>query len=169
MSFRIGWYTTVCKTKGGEGLIIFFGFGFDSTRMLKKGGKDMVQKIFFCAIVLLSLMVFLPPVNSYSKDNIVVGTTISTTGSFTFASSQGFKGLQVWVDDVNKRGGIFVNEFNKKLPIKLVYYDDRSDKETVVRLYEKLVTDDKADICFAPFGSTLTGAAAAITENMAKC
>jgi branched-chain amino acid transport system substrate-binding protein len=126
----------------------------------------MVQKkVFFWAMVLFVLTVALPPVDSYSKDNIVVGTTISTTGSFTFASSQGVKGLQVWVDDVNKRGGIFVKEFNKKLPIKLVYYDDRSDKETVVKLYEKLVTEDKVDISFAPFGSTLTGAAAAITEK----
>lgn len=125
----------------------------------------MVQKkVFFWGLVLFVLMITLPAV-SHSKDNILVGTTISTTGSFTFASSQGFKGLQVWVDEVNKRGGIFVKELNKKLPLKLVYYDDRSDKETVVKLYEKLVTEDKVDICFAPFGSTLTGAAAAITEK----
>jgi len=123
------------------------------------------KKSFFWAIVLFFLTVALTPVESYSKDNIVIGTTISTTGSFTFASSQGVKGLQIWVDDVNKRGGIFVKEFNKKLPIKLVYYDDRSDKETVVKLYEKMVTEDKVDIPFAPFGSTLTGAAAAITEK----
>ena len=125
----------------------------------------MVQKrVFFWAMVLFALMITLPAV-SHSKDNIVVGTTISTTGSFTFASSQGFKGLQVWMDEVNKRGGIFVKELNKKLPVKLVYYDDRSDKETVVKLYDKLVNEDKVDICFAPFGSTLTGAAAAITEK----
>ncbi len=126
----------------------------------------MVQKkIFFLGMVLFVSTLAFSSVDSYSKDNIVIGTTISTTGSFTFASSQGFKGLQVWVDDVNKRGGIFVKEFNKKLPVKLVYYDDRSDKETVVKLYDKLVTEDKVDISFAPFGSTLTGAAAAITEK----
>ena len=66
------------------------------------------KKSFFWAIVLFFLTVALTPVESYSKDNIVIGTTISTTGSFTFASSQGVKGLQIWVDDVNKRGGIFV-------------------------------------------------------------
>jgi len=126
------------------------------------------KKIFLWAIVLSVFIINLSPLESQPKDQILVGTTISTTGTFTFASSQGFKGLQVWVDEVNKRGGIFVKELNKKLPVKLVYHDDRSDKETVVKLYEKLVAEDKVDICFAPFGSTLTGAAAAITEKHGK-
>ena len=56
----------------------------------------------------------------------------------------------------------------EKRPVKLVYYDDRSDKETVVKLYEKLINEDKVDVCFAPFGSTLTGAAAAITAKHGK-
>jgi branched-chain amino acid transport system substrate-binding protein len=129
----------------------------------------LLRKKFLLWVIILSILTIqLFSSKGFAKDQIIVGTTISTTGTFTFASSQGFKGLQVWVDDVNKRGGIFVKSLNKKLPIKLVYYDDRSDKETVVKLYEKLVTEDKVDICFAPFGSTLTGAAAAITEKHGK-
>jgi len=126
------------------------------------------KSIFLWAVFFSILMINLASSNGHAKDQLLVGTTISTTGTFTFASSQGFKGLQVWVDEVNKRGGIFVRSLNKKLPVKLVYYDDRSDKETIVKLYEKLVTEDKVDICFAPFGSTLTGAAAAITEKHGK-
>lgn len=129
----------------------------------------LLRKKFLLWVIILSILTIqLFSSKGFTKDQIIVGTTISTTGTFTFASSQGFKGLQVWVDDVNRRGGIFVKSLNKKLPIKLVYYDDRSDKETVVKLYEKLVTEDKVDICFAPFGSTLTGAAAAITEKHGK-
>ncbi|MBW1971478.1 MAG: amino acid ABC transporter substrate-binding protein [Deltaproteobacteria bacterium] len=97
---------------------------------------------------------------------IKIGLTISTTGKYVFASSQGFKGIQIWADLVNEKGGISLG--GKKRPVKLIYYDDRSDKETVVRLYEKLINQDKVDICFAPFGSTLTGAAAAITEKYKK-
>ncbi len=130
---------------------------------------EMFRKTISGWLLIFSIgMIFFAFSECYSKDHILVGTTISTTGTFTFASSQGFKGLQVWVDEVNKRGGVFVKSLNKRLPVKLVYYDDRSDKETVVKLYEKLVTEDKVDICFAPFGSTLTGAAAAITEKHGK-
>jgi len=58
-----------------------------------------------------------------------------------------------------------VSELGKKLPVKIIVYDDRSDKEQVVRLYEKLITEDGIDIAIAPFGSTLTMAASAITEK----
>lgn len=126
------------------------------------------KTIFLTLMFLGAFIINLDSPQCSAKDQIIIGTTISTTGTFTFASSQGFKGLQVWVNEVNQRGGILVKSFNKKLPVKLVYYDDRSDKETVVKLYEKLITEDKVDICFAPFGSTLTGAAAAITEKHGK-
>ena len=104
--------------------------------------------------------------NAYGKEVIKIGLTISTTGKYTFASSQGFKGVKIWADQVNKKGGVMLN--GKRVPVKLIYYDDRSDKETVVKLYEKLINEDKVDICFAPFGSTLTGAAAAITAKHNK-
>ncbi|MBW1955231.1 MAG: amino acid ABC transporter substrate-binding protein [Deltaproteobacteria bacterium] len=101
-----------------------------------------------------------------AKDVIKIGLTISTTGNYTFASSQGFKGIKIWAETVNQAGGLQLG--GKKIPVKLIYYDDRSDKETVVKLYEKLINEDKVDVCFAPFGSTLTGAAAAITEKYGK-
>jgi branched-chain amino acid transport system substrate-binding protein len=104
--------------------------------------------------------------NLSAKEVIKIGLTISTTGKYTFASSQGFKGVKIWADEVNKNGGLML--MGKRVPVKLVYYDDRSEKETVVKLYEKLINEDKVDVCFAPFGSTLTGAAAAITAKHNK-
>ena len=99
------------------------------------------------------------------KESIKIGMTISTSGQYAYASLSGFRGVQVWVEDVNRRGGIYVAEYGRKLPVELRYYDDRSDKATVVKLYEKLIVEDKIDIAIAPFGSTLTSAAAAITEK----
>jgi branched-chain amino acid transport system substrate-binding protein len=123
------------------------------------------------ALVISALVLFLTAFLAFegpgwAGEPIKIGLTISTTGKYTFASSQGFKGVRIWADLVNERGGIPVG--NVKRPVKLIYYDDRSDKETVVRLYEKLINEDKVDLCFAPFGSTLTGAAAAITEKHKK-
>jgi branched-chain amino acid transport system substrate-binding protein len=103
-----------------------------------------------------------------SPSHIKVGVTISTTGPYSYASLSGYRGIQVCVDEVNERGGIYVKEFGKSIPLKLVTYDDRSDKEQVARLYEKLITEDQVDIAIAPFGSTLTTAAAAITEKYKK-
>jgi branched-chain amino acid transport system substrate-binding protein len=123
----------------------------------------MKPKVCIVLAVLALLLAGLTPNMCLAKDVIKIGMTISTTGKYTFASSQGFKGVKIWAEQTNKEGGLQLG--NKKMPVELVYYDDRSDKETVVRLYEKLINEDKVDICFAPFGSTLTGAAAAITAK----
>lgn len=102
------------------------------------------------------------------KASIKIGMTISTSGNYAYASQSGFRGIQVWLNDVNSRGGIYVEEYGKTLPVELKYYDDRSDKAQVVKLYEKLITEDNVDVLIAPFGSTLTSAAAAITEKYKK-
>lgn len=138
----------------------------------KKGRLTTAQAVVITAVVVAvvvgSAMYFLLPTMvapKPEKEFIKIGMTISSTGAYSYASLQGFKGIQVWVEDVNSRGGIYVKEYGKKLPVKLIIYDDRSDKEQVVRLYEKLITEDKIDIAIAPFGSTLTMAASAITEK----
>jgi branched-chain amino acid transport system substrate-binding protein len=99
------------------------------------------------------------------KKELLIGLTVSESGGYAFASEQGFKGIQLWEKEVNKAGGLQIKALGKKLPVRLVYYDDRSDKQQVPKLYDKLIKEDKVDILFAPFGSTLTSAAAVITEK----
>ncbi|MEZ5739317.1 MAG: ABC transporter substrate-binding protein [Burkholderiaceae bacterium] len=52
-----------------------------------------------------------------------------------------------------------------KRKVELVKLDDRSDKTLVPRVYETLIKEEKVDLVFGPFGSTLTGAAANTTET----
>ncbi|MCD0502152.1 amino acid ABC transporter substrate-binding protein [Bordetella petrii] len=101
-----------------------------------------------------------------TSDKIRIGMTVSSTGSFALASQSGVRGVEVWVDDVNRRGGIEIK--GKKYPVELVKLDDRSDKQMVTRVYERLIVDEKVDLVFAPFGSTLTAAAATTTERLGK-
>lgn len=100
------------------------------------------------------------------EDTIRIGMTVSSTGSFALASQSGVRGVEVWVDEVNQRGGLDLD--GKKYKIELVKRDDRSDKQMVSRVYETLIKDDKVDFAFAPFGSTLSAAAATITERLGK-
>ena len=83
-----------------------------------------------------------------AKDVIKIGMTISTTGKYTFASSQGFKGVTIWAEQINAGGGLKLD--GKQVPVELIYYDDRSDKETVVKLYEKLINEDKVNVRRTP-------------------
>lgn len=97
---------------------------------------------------------------------IRIGMTVSSTGTFALAAQSGHRGAQIWVDDVNRRGGIDVGGAKRK--VELVILDDRSDKQLVPRVYETLIKDEKVDLVFGPFGSTLTAAAANTTETNGK-
>src|SRR3990170_2470365 len=97
---------------------------------------------------------------------IRIGMTVASTGTFALAAQSGHRGARIWVDDVNRRGGIEVGGAKRK--VELVILDDRSDKQLVPRVYETLIKDEKVDLVFGPFGSTLTAAAANTTETNAK-
>jgi branched-chain amino acid transport system substrate-binding protein len=66
---------------------------------------------------------------------------------------------------VNEKGGIFVKDLGKKLPVEFIYYDDKSSADTAVKVYEKLITQDKVDLVFTPWGTTIHFAIAALSER----
>jgi branched-chain amino acid transport system substrate-binding protein len=55
-------------------------------------------------------------------------------------------GLKLWVDQKNAEGGVMVKPYNKKIPIKLIAYDDQSSTATAATLYNQLITRDKVDL-----------------------
>ncbi|TWT10885.1 amino acid ABC transporter substrate-binding protein [Reyranella sp. CPCC 100927] len=108
----------------------------------------------------------LVPAMAQSDAPIRIGMTVSSTGTFALAAQSGLRGVEIWVDDVNTRGGIEIG--GKKRKVQLVKLDDRSDKTTVPKVYETLIKDEKVDVLFGPFGSTLTAAAVNASETAGK-
>ena len=65
--------------------------------------------------------------------------------------------------DVNDKGGIMVKEFGKRIPVEVVAkYDDTSSAETLLRLEEKLMTQDKVDFVLSPWSTGFNLAVAPI-------
>ncbi|MBI3778381.1 MAG: amino acid ABC transporter substrate-binding protein [Gammaproteobacteria bacterium] len=106
--------------------------------------------------LVLAAMVF-PPVTQ-AKD-IVVGTSVALTGKYARTGQEQLQGFQMWVDEVNARGGLLGQK------VKLVHYDDESKPETGAKLYEKLITDDKVDLLIGPYSSDVTMAASTVAEK----
>src|SRR5205814_8775465 len=52
--------------------------------------------------------------------------------------------------------------------IEFVFYDDQSMPATGVRLYEKLITEDKVDAVMGPYSSPITEAVANVSEKYQK-
>jgi ABC-type branched-subunit amino acid transport system substrate-binding protein len=71
---------------------------------------------------LLILLIALP-FTGYSqiKDKIRIGTAISLSGPYApGAKMTQTTNYDLWVDDVNAKGGIFVKSLNKRLPVELI-------------------------------------------------
>ena len=57
---------------------------------------------------------------------VKIGTLYASSGSFAVASQGQLEGLKFWAAAVNKDGGLFVKAYDKKIPVKIVAYDDQS-------------------------------------------
>ena len=79
------------------------------------------------------------------------GFSIAKTGLLAAGGAQQLKTYELWRDTVNADGGL--NVAGTKRPIEFVVYDDQSNSANDVRIYEKLITDDKVDLLLAPFGT----------------
>lgn len=96
---------------------------------------------------------------------IKIGTLYASSGTYAGISNTINLGLRVWVDQKNAEGGVYVKPFDKKIPIKLVAYDDQSNTATAATLYNQLITQDKVDILVADSGSVLTSVAVPIARE----
>jgi branched-chain amino acid transport system substrate-binding protein len=110
---------------------------------------------------LVALLVLVPAARAEHRPNkeVLVGGAISQTGRFAEPAGRQVNSIKMWVDEVNGRGGLLGHK------IKLILLDDKSDTQTAVKLYEKLITEDKVDVLLAPYSSAITEAVANINER----
>jgi len=98
-------------------------------------------------------------------EEIVIGYPASLTGKFEQLGKAGLNGLQLFEEWVNtEEGGIEVKDLGRKLPVRIVFADDKSEKETAIRLFEKFIKEDGAQFMMASYSSGLTLAQAPIAE-----
>jgi len=99
------------------------------------------------------------------KEVIKIGFSRSLSGWGAPAAAGEQESVILWSEMVNAEGGIYVKEYGKKLPVQLIYYDDKSSPDEVVRIYERLATFDKVDVFFPPSSTEPNIAAIAVCEK----
>src|SRR5574343_1173181 len=87
--------------------------------------------------------------SAFAADPIKIGSVLSVTGPAAFLGDPALKTLQLYVDDLNKKGGVLGR------PLQLVHYDDGSDANKANGFAKRLIEDDKVDVLI---GGTTTGA-----------
>jgi branched-chain amino acid transport system substrate-binding protein len=93
-----------------------------------------------------------------------IGYTMSRTGPWTGGAQVSQEpNYLLWAEQQNAAGGLLVKGVRR--PIELISSDDRSDTETVVRTYEKLMGSDKVDLVLPPWGSNANFAVAPLANR----
>ena len=96
---------------------------------------------------------------------VKVGYAIARTGPWAGGAQVSQEpNFLLWAEQQNAAGGLNVK--GTRRPIELVSSDDRSDIETCVRTYEKLMGSDKVDLVLPPWGSNANFAVAPIANRM---
>jgi branched-chain amino acid transport system substrate-binding protein len=114
----------------------------------------LLSALAFSVSALLATATFAQP-----QGPIRIGASLSLTGTYAALGQNQQRGYQLCVKHVNERGGVLSRK------IEFVFYDDQSEPGTAVRLYEKLITQDKVDVVLGPYSSPITEAAANVNEK----
>ncbi|MBP6900638.1 MAG: amino acid ABC transporter substrate-binding protein [Burkholderiaceae bacterium] len=93
-----------------------------------------------------------------------VGYAMARTGPWTGGAQVSQEpNYLLWAEQQNAAGGLSVG--GQKRPIELISFDDRSEVETCVRTYEKLMGSDKVDLVLPPWGSNANFAVAPLANR----
>ena len=96
---------------------------------------------------------------AFAADPIKIGSVLSVTGPAAFLGDPELKTLQMYVEDINKKGGVLGRQ------LELVHYDDGSDAGKANGFGKRLIDDDKVDIIV---GGTTTGATMSMAPLVEK-
>jgi len=118
----------------------------------------MTMTIRTLAVLLTLVLAGVLPAFAQSKE-VLVGGAISQTGRYAEPAGRQVNSIKLWVDEVNARGGLLGRK------VKLILLDDKSDTQTAIKLYEKLITEDKVEVLLAPYSSGITEAVANVNER----
>ncbi len=110
------------------------------------------------ASVLVCLLLL--PADPARAAELTLGAVLSRSGKFHAPSEMMENAYRLWEKQVNARGGLLGR------PVRLILYDDQSNKDLVKQLYEKLIVQDRVDLILSPYGTTQTLAASEVTERL---
>ncbi len=104
-------------------------------------------------------------VPALSQDVVKVGAPLPLTGPLAPEGLKQKRGYDLWAEAANTKGGVKAG--GKSYKIEIVYTDYASNTPRAVQAAERMMTEDKVNFLFAPFGSGATKAVSAISEKYA--
>ena len=129
--------------------------------MAKKNLRWLVLSSFLMAVCLIPFS----GVMAADRTEIRVGAPNSITGMNVMTAAEHKWAYEQAVADINKKGGVFVKDLGKKLPIKLIFADDKSTADQGAVALERLIKRDKIDLALSTNITPINIAAATVCEK----
>jgi branched-chain amino acid transport system substrate-binding protein len=112
--------------------------------------------------LIAALAVLAAGISGEAQGPIRLGASLSLTGTYAKLGRNQHEGYKLCEKELNAKGGLLGRK------IEFVVYDDQSTPATAVRLYEKLITEDKVEGVMGPYSSPVTEASVNVTEKYKK-
>lgn len=113
--------------------------------------RDFIKKV-GCGTAAVGISSTMPGLlrkaRAAKRDHILIGRIQPMTGPMAI-----FSDPSPWVDnraldEINKDGGIFIEEYGQKVPLKIKLMDTQSDPNKAVEAASKLILKDKVDLIY---------------------
>ena len=95
--------------------------------------------------------------------HLKAGIAVSLTGPFRSLGRQALAGLQAWVEDTNRAGGLTIGSTTS--PVELVCSDDGGVSSRATGAAHELLSQAGVDLLFGPYSTNLTGAVAQVADQ----
>ncbi|HEX7218849.1 MAG TPA: amino acid ABC transporter substrate-binding protein [Burkholderiales bacterium] len=111
--------------------------------------KQSRRKVLKAGAAITAAGVF-PSLSFAQGGPVKVGMSMPQTGSLGAGGQAALLALRMWVEDVNKKGGLLNRQ------VELIAYDDQTNPANTPGIYTKLLDVDKVDLLIAPYGTVPT-------------
>ncbi len=127
--------------------------------------KSSVSVVAAMGVLLAGVLALglLAPDNAAAQEIIRVGAPLPLTGPLSPEGVKQKQGYDLWAETANAKGGINAN--GKAYKVEIVYVDYASNTPRAVQTAERLISEDKVNFLFSPFGSGATKAASGVSEK----
>ena len=114
-------------------------------------------------IVLGGLLAFLYFTQPLPTGTIIIGASVSQTGSLSVEGTGVYNGISLAVHDINAAGGFVAG--GVRYNITFYHIDDASNKNTAATNYGTLINQDHAMFLIGPYGSSNVLSTAPVAEQ----
>ena len=103
-----------------------------------------------------------PSLPAWANSPVKIGMSMPQTGPLGGGGKAALVALQMWVDDVNGRGGLLGRK------VEFVAYDDQGSPANTPGIYSKLLDVDKVDLLLAPYATVPTAPILPLVKQRGK-